>query len=150
MRPLYQDPGFTFRFAEDRRIPRFHLEGVDNGRHVSIIKIDSATGERQGLLAFATVGEDGWVDLPQPLIVKAGEAFIAVPTCRTVQQPGLKVMIASLCESCRNMREVCTARSRFLLCELSVSNPDFRKYPPQPVLRCEGYQATATTHEEQR
>jgi putative acetyltransferase len=79
MLPLYHDPCFTFRFAEDRSIPRFHLEGVENGRHVSIIKIDPATGERQGLLAFATVGEDGWVDLPQPIIVRAGEAFIAVP-----------------------------------------------------------------------
>jgi len=79
MRPLHQDPCFTFRFAEDRSIPRFHLEGVEIGRHVSIIKIDPATDKRQELLAFATVGEDGWVDLPQPIIVRAGEAFLAVP-----------------------------------------------------------------------
>jgi hypothetical protein len=26
-----------------------------------------------------TVGEGGWVDLPEPIIVRAGEAFIAVP-----------------------------------------------------------------------
>ena len=32
MRPLYEDPLFTFRFAEDRIIPRFHLEGVSAGR----------------------------------------------------------------------------------------------------------------------
>jgi hypothetical protein len=25
------------------------------------------------------VGEDGWVDLAEPIIVRAGEAFIAVP-----------------------------------------------------------------------
>lgn len=79
MLPLYHDPCFTFRFGEDRIIPRFHLEGADNGRHVSIIKINPATGERQGLLASATVGENGWVDLPQPILVRAGEAFIAVP-----------------------------------------------------------------------
>jgi putative acetyltransferase len=79
MQPLYHDPCFTFRFAEDRNIPRFHLEGVENGRHVSIIKIDPATEERQGLLAFAMVGENGWVDLPQLIIVRAGEAFVAVP-----------------------------------------------------------------------
>jgi hypothetical protein len=30
-------------------------------------------------------------------------------------------MIESLCESCQNMREVRTARSRFLLCDLSVT-----------------------------
>jgi len=79
MRPLYHDPYFTFRFGDDRSVPRFHLEGVEKGRHVSIIKINPATGERQGLLAFTRVGEDGWVDLPQPIIVRAGEAFIAVP-----------------------------------------------------------------------
>jgi hypothetical protein len=39
------------------------------------------------------------------------------------------------------MREVVTPKgSRFLLCQLSVSNPDYPKYPPQPVVRCEGYQ----------
>jgi hypothetical protein len=50
-------------------------------------------------------------------------------------------MIQSLCETCKNMREVRTARSRFLLCELSVTNAAYRKYPPQPVVRCDGYQA---------
>ena len=49
-------------------------------------------------------------------------------------------MMTSLCESCRNMREIRTARSRFLLCELSVSNADYPKYPPQPIVRCDGYQ----------
>jgi hypothetical protein len=38
------------------------------------------------------------------------------------------------------MREIRTARSRFLLCELSVTNTDFPKYPRQPVVRCDGYQ----------
>lgn len=78
MLPLYQDPWFTFRFAEDRTIPRFHLEGVECGRRVSVFKIDPDTGERLGLLATATVGEGGWVDLPAPIIVGAGEAFIVV------------------------------------------------------------------------
>ena len=79
MLPLYQDSWFAFRFAEDRIIPRFHLEGVGAGRRVSIIRVDPATGERRGLLASATVGEGGWVDLPEPINVRAGEAFIAVP-----------------------------------------------------------------------
>ncbi len=78
MLPLYQDPWFTFRFAEDRIIPRFHLEGVETGRRVSVFKIDPGTGERLGLLATATVGEGGWVDLPAPIIVRAGDAFIVV------------------------------------------------------------------------
>ena len=77
--PLYQDPWFTFRFADDRIIPRFHLEGVPAGRHVSVFRIDPGTGERLGLLAMATVGEGGWVELTEPIIVKAGDAFVVVP-----------------------------------------------------------------------
>jgi hypothetical protein len=50
-------------------------------------------------------------------------------------------MTPSLCESCKHLREVRTARSRFLLCQLSVTNPAYPKYPPQPVVRCEGYQS---------
>lgn len=50
-------------------------------------------------------------------------------------------MMQSLCETCQNMREVRTARSRFLLCELSVTNVTYPKYPPQPVVRCDGYQS---------
>ena len=79
MLPLYEDPCFTFRFADDRLIPRFHLEGVEAGRRVSVFKIDPGTGERLGLLATATVGTGGWVDLPEPIIVRAGGALIAVP-----------------------------------------------------------------------
>jgi hypothetical protein len=75
---LYQDPHFTFRFADDRIIPRFHLEGVEAGRLVEVSRIDPSSGERLGLLATATVGEGGWVDLQEPIIVRAGEAFIAV------------------------------------------------------------------------
>jgi hypothetical protein len=47
----------------------------------------------------------------------------------------------SLCETCRFLREVRTPRgSRFLLCRLSQTDARFAKYPPQPVLRCGGYQ----------
>jgi hypothetical protein len=59
-------------------------------------------------------------------------------------------MIQTLCESCRWMREVTTLRSRFLLCELSKSDAAYPKYPPQPVVRCEGHQqkqAETTTEE---
>ena len=51
----------------------------------------------------------------------------------------------SLCHSCKNKREVRTARSRFLLCELSFTNEDFRKYPSQPVLACAGYESNDET-----
>jgi hypothetical protein len=79
MLPIYHDPHFAFRFADDRLISRFHLEGVEAGREVSVFKIDPGSGERLGVLAVAAVGEGGWVDLPEPIIVRAGEAFIAVP-----------------------------------------------------------------------
>jgi hypothetical protein len=77
--PLYQNPHFTFRFDDDRIIPRLHLEGMVVGRRVSIFKIDFGSGEQMGLLATAIVGDGGWVDLAEPIIVRAGEAFIAVP-----------------------------------------------------------------------
>lgn len=48
-------------------------------------------------------------------------------------------MMQSLCETCRNRREVRTIRSRFLLCELSLADDAYPKYPPQPVVRCDGY-----------
>jgi len=79
MLPLYEDPCFTFRFAADRIIPRFHLEGVQVGRQVCVFKIDPGTGERLGLLATTTIGDGGWVNLPEPITMRAGEAFIAVP-----------------------------------------------------------------------
>ena len=47
----------------------------------------------------------------------------------------------SFCESCRHLREVVSGRgSRFLLCLLSQSDKRFPKYPPQPVLKCGGYE----------
>ena len=76
---LHHDQHFTFRFADDRIIPRFHLEGVEIGWRVAVFKIDPGSGERLGLLAMATVGEGGWVDLQEPIIVRAGDAFVAVP-----------------------------------------------------------------------
>ena len=79
MLPLYEDPWFTFRFVDDRVIPRFHLPGVPSGRNVSVLKVDPVTGSRLGLLATGIVGEGGWVDLKEPLVVRAGDAFIAVP-----------------------------------------------------------------------
>jgi hypothetical protein len=50
-------------------------------------------------------------------------------------------MTPSFCDTSKNMREVCTAGSRFLLCELSVTREKLPKYPPQPVVQCDGYQA---------
>jgi hypothetical protein len=55
-------------------------------------------------------------------------------------------MIRSLCETCTWMREVITPKgSRFLLCQLSQTDPDYPKYPAQPVVRCEGYREKEQT-----
>jgi hypothetical protein len=49
-------------------------------------------------------------------------------------------MTLSLCETCALMREIITPKgSRFLLCQLSKTDPAYPKYPPQPILRCGGY-----------
>jgi hypothetical protein len=55
-------------------------------------------------------------------------------------------MIRSLCETCAWMREVVTPKgSRFLLCQLSQTDPDYPKYPPQPVVWCDGYRKEEQT-----
>jgi hypothetical protein len=49
-------------------------------------------------------------------------------------------MTESLCETCEHLREVVSGSgSRFLLCRLSNSDHRFPKYPPQPVVKCDGY-----------
>lgn len=78
MTPLYKDPWFTFRFADDRIVPRFHLEGVAANRPVTVYRLDEATETRRQV-AQAVCSADGWVHLPVPLIVRAGDVFIAVP-----------------------------------------------------------------------
>jgi hypothetical protein len=78
MIPLHHDRWFTFRFTEDRIISRFHLEGIEAGRRVSVFKFDLSTGERLGLLATAAVSQGGWVALSGSIIVQAGEGFVAV------------------------------------------------------------------------
>jgi hypothetical protein len=79
MIPLYRDPEFTFRFADDRIITRFCLEEVAPGSKVSVFRLDPETGRRLGLLAMATVGDAGWVEVAEPIVMRAGEAFSAVP-----------------------------------------------------------------------
>lgn len=79
MTPLYRDPHFLFRFDEPRIVPRFHLADIETGRRVSVFRIDAQTHVRLNLLTIATVGDDGWVELPEPIVVGAGEAFIAAP-----------------------------------------------------------------------
>jgi len=78
MLPLYRDPHFTFRFAEDRLVGRFHMDGVAPGTLVSVFALDPTTGGRRGLIVEAVGGDGGWVDLSEPLVVRAGGGFVAV------------------------------------------------------------------------
>ena len=81
MLPLHRDPWFTFRFADDRIIPRFHLEGIPPGSHVSVVKINPETGERLGLLATVNAGSEGWVDLPKPIVVRKALPLSCAQMC---------------------------------------------------------------------
>ena len=80
MIPLYRDIGFTFHFADNRTIPRFHLDGIAEGYSVTVFRIDPQTGAQHDVLATAVVGDGGWVDLAEPIVMHAGEAFLAVAT----------------------------------------------------------------------
>lgn len=47
----------------------------------------------------------------------------------------------SLCRVCVHVRELESARgSRFLLCKLAARDVRLPKYPPQPRLRCPGFE----------
>jgi hypothetical protein len=47
---------------------------------------------------------------------------------------------ASLCDACALRRVIVSGTgSRFLLCQKSLEDKHFPKYPPQPVLRCAGF-----------
>ena len=47
----------------------------------------------------------------------------------------------SLCEGCRNVREIVSGKgSRFLMCLLSQTDQRWKKYPAQPVFHCIGYE----------
>lgn len=49
--------------------------------------------------------------------------------------------MSSLCERCTHVRIIQTPKgSRFLLCQVSQTDPRFVKYPAQPVVRCSGFQ----------
>ena len=58
---------------------------------------------------------------------------------------------ASLCLTCLHRREVVSAKGgSFMRCRLFPADKRFPKFPPQPVLRCEGWLESRTRDEEQR
>mgnify|MGYP004126338465 FL=1 len=49
--------------------------------------------------------------------------------------------MTGLCPGCAHVRFVESATgSRFLMCRLAKVDARFTKYPPQPVLRCAGFE----------
>jgi len=53
-----------------------------------------------------------------------------------------------LCRACRNARIVTSGRgSTFWLCELSRTDPAFPRYPPLPVVACDGFAPRAPDRE---
>lgn len=79
MIPFYREPHFTFCFTDDRIIPRFHLSGIESGQHISVYRRHPISGEQLELICTAIVGDGGWVDLTEPIIVRAGDGFLAIP-----------------------------------------------------------------------
>lgn len=69
MIPLFREPFYTFAFAEDRLIDRFHLEGVPAGQLVVL----EGLSDSNGLLLQTETG--GWVRLPEPRVVRRGQVF---------------------------------------------------------------------------
>lgn len=50
---------------------------------------------------------------------------------------------AGLCATCTHARTIQSSHgSIFLLCQLSVTDPRFPRYPPLPVRACAGYLET--------
>jgi hypothetical protein len=49
-------------------------------------------------------------------------------------------MSGGLCDRCRHSRVIPGARSSFLLCERSQTDPAYARYPRLPVLDCAGYE----------
>ena len=49
-------------------------------------------------------------------------------------------MMDSLCEKCCHVKEIVSGKgSRFLMCGKSQTDRQFQKYPPQPIVRCVGF-----------
>jgi hypothetical protein len=55
---------------------------------------------------------------------------------------------AGLCSECVHAHVVRSGKgSTFLMCGLSKTDARFRKYPPLPVLRCDGFQPAESARE---
>jgi hypothetical protein len=58
---------------------------------------------------------------------------------------------AGLCASCVNAHAITSSKgSTFLRCELSFHDPRYPRYPPLPVLRCDGYSPATSSRSHPR
>ena len=56
-------------------------------------------------------------------------------------KPRISSPYGGLCGECSHARTIRSERgSVFVLCELARSDPRFPRYPPQPVVRCPGFE----------
>ena len=49
-------------------------------------------------------------------------------------------MNPGLCATCRHVKRLESPRSVFYMCLRAETDPKFRRYPPLPVLTCEGFE----------
>ena len=62
------------------------------------------------------------------------------------RRPGQPESRQGLCPGCANVLIITNDRgSRFYLCRLSATNPRFPKYPPQPVVACDGFKPVVSS-----
>jgi hypothetical protein len=56
------------------------------------------------------------------------------------QERSKNLVGVGLCQTCKFMRRIESDRgSNFYMCQLSLTNTSFPKYPRLPVLQCAGY-----------
>ena len=56
---------------------------------------------------------------------------------------------AGLCATCQHLRVAASKRSVFVRCGLADTDPRFPKYPPLPVVACDGYRVESGPSEEE-
>jgi hypothetical protein len=55
-------------------------------------------------------------------------------------EQGMPASTAGLCAACGHARLITSSRgAQFLLCQVSISDPRYPRYPPLPVLRCAAF-----------
>ena len=62
---------------------------------------------------------------------------------------GFRQVEAGLCASCTHVKLITSSRgATFYMCQLSLSDPRFPRYPRLPVIACEGYPPDELTRRE--